>query len=148
MLFSSIKCKRIVRTMVLAVISSWLFFFLASYPSKVSAASCGAVKPDHAPDLFQINTTKNSATLYFTPVNNAVTNYTIIYGLQKGEARYWVSFPFGVYDGVIDYKINHLAPNTKYYFRVRADNGCRNGYWSDTLSAKTDWNFKTYTRVK
>lgn len=127
---------------------TWIVASILSSTSTVSAASCGATKPDHAPDLFQIDVTKNSATLYFTPVNNAVSNYTIVYGYDRGDERFGVSFPFGKYDGVISYTINHLSPNTKYYFRVRADNGCRQGYWSDTLSVRTNWEFKSYTRVK
>lgn len=132
------------------ILISFLFIFAAVFlsPLKTSAAQCGATKPDHAPDLFQIDSTKNSATLYFTPVNNAVTNYTVVYGYERGDERFGVSFPFGVYGGVISYTINHLSPNTRYYFRVRADNGCRQGYWSDTLSARTNWQFKTYTRVE
>lgn len=114
----------------------------------IFAASCTAAKPDAAPDLFQIDATKTSAKLYFTPVNNAVTNYTIIYGLERLRNDFVVSFPFGPHDGVIDFTINDLNPNTKYYFRVRADNGCRQGWWSDTLSAETNFNFKTYTKVK
>src|SRR3989344_1280407 len=128
-----------------------LFLSLALYvfisPS-VQAAKCLAEKPDHAPDLFQIDVTKNSATLHFTPVNNAITNYTIAYGYDRREDGYVVSFPSGRYDGVINYTVNDLSPNTKYYFRVRADNGCRNGYWSDTMSLETNWEHRTYTRVK
>lgn len=118
------------------------------FPLGVQAASCNEEKPDHAPDLFQINTTKNKATLYFSPVNNAVTGYTIYYGFERGDERYNVSFPYGTSDGVISYTINDLSPNTRYYFKIRADNGCRKGYWSDTLSARTNWIFKIYTRVK
>ena len=128
-----------------------LFLSLALYvfisPS-VQAAKCLAEKPDHAPDLFQIDITKNTATLYFTPVNNAVSQYTIVYGYNRGDERFGISFPYGTYDGVISYTINELAPNTKYYFRVRADHGCRHGYWSDTMSAQTNWESKIYTRVK
>jgi len=49
-----------------------------------------------------------------------------------------VKFDKGYYDGVIDYTINELAPNAKYYFKVRAGNGCATGSWSNWLAAKTD----------
>lgn len=133
---------------VLIISSIFIMILISSAPLAIFAAQCGATKPDHAPDLFQIDATRNSATLYFTPVNNAVTNYTIVYGYSRGDERFGVSFPYGFYNGVINYTVNYLAPNTKYYFRVRADNGCRQGYWSDTLSALTGWQSKTYTRVK
>jgi len=128
-----------------------LFLFLALsvfISSPVLAAKCSDEKPDHPPDLFQIDVTKNSATLYFTPVNNAVTNYWIAYGLARGEDRYGVSYPSGRYDGVINYTVNNLALNTRYYFRVKAVNGCRQGFWSDSMSVKTNWESKTYTRFK
>lgn len=131
---------------------TFLFFtFLVSVfllVNPVYAAKCTATKPDKAPDLFQIDVTKTSAQLYFSPVNNAITNYTIIYGLEKHRPDYGVSFPFGQYEGVVNYTVNDLTPNTKYYFRVRADNGCRQGYWSDTMSVETNWDFKTYTNIK
>lgn len=122
----------------------WIAVSFFIFPSD-ALAGCPDEKPDHAPDLFQISTTKNSAILYFTPVNNAVSGYVIFYGYYPHDDRFGVSFPFGRYDGVINYTINHLAPNTKYYFRVRAVNGCRYGFWSKTMSARTiNLNSKNY----
>lgn len=105
-------------------------------------ARCTDQKPDHAPNLFQIDTTETTAALYFTPINNAVSYYAVIYGLVKGDYLYGVSFNYGPYDGVISYTINELSPNTKYYFRVRAGNGCAVGKWSNTMSAETKINGK------
>lgn len=126
--------------------SSLILYFAISEP--VQAARCPAEKPTYAPDLFQIDVTKNSATLYFTPVNDVITNYFIAYGYERREDRFSVSVPFGHYDGVINYTVNYLEQNTKYYFRVRADNECRQGFWSDTMSVKTNWDYKSYYRVK
>lgn len=128
------------------MIAASIFFVLASSP--VLAAKCMDEKPNDKPDLFQIDVTKTTAKLYFTPVNNAITNYTIVYGYERGEQRFGVSFPFGKSDGVIDYTINDLSPNMEYFFRVRADNGCRNGPLSDTMSVRTNWESKIYTRFK
>ncbi|MEK7597714.1 MAG: fibronectin type III domain-containing protein [Patescibacteria group bacterium] len=100
--------------------------------------TCEKESPNKAPHLFQIDTTKNSAKLFFSPVNNAVDNYYIAYGLSEGDERFGVKFDKGFYDGVINYTINELAPNTKYYFKVRAGNGCATGNWSNWLTAKTD----------
>ncbi len=124
-----------------------LIIFPANF-NPILAASCTATKPDKAPELFQIDAAKTSAKLYFTPVNNAVTQYTIIYGLERLQNDFIVSFPFGPYDGVINFTINDLSPNTKYYFRVRADNDCRQGWWSDTMSATTNSELKVYTKYK
>ena len=128
---------------IIVIIASTVFV-----SSPVLAAKCMDEKPNDKPDLFQIDVTRTTATLHFTPVNNAVTNYTIVYGYERGEQRFGVSFPFGKSDGVINYTINDLSPNMEYFFRVRADNGCRNGSFSDTMSVRTNWESKIYTRVK
>jgi nucleoid-associated protein YgaU len=39
--------------------------------------------------------------------------------------------------GAVAYTINALNANTTYYFKVRANNGCMGGEWSNTLSLKT-----------
>jgi hypothetical protein len=124
------------------------FFSVLLFNRSAFAAKCTMEKPDSAPDLFQIDVTKTTAKLYFTPVKKNVTHYTIIYGYQRRQNDFGVSFPFGSYTGVVSYSINNLSPNTKYYFRVRADNGCRQGPWSDTMSVQTNWDFKTYTKTK
>lgn len=103
--------------------------------------TCEKEAPNKSPNLFQIDTSKNSAKLFFSPVNNAVDNYYIAYGLSEGDERYGVKFDQGYYDGVLDYTINELAPNTKYYFKVRAGNGCATGNWSNWLVAKTEGGF-------
>lgn len=120
----------------------FLIFVFLFVTDSVFAAKCNDIRPDKAPDLFQIDSTRTSAKLYFTPVNNAVTGYTIIYGTERGRDDFGVSFPLGQYEGVINFTINALNPDTKYYFRVRADNGCRQGWMSDTMSATTDLDFK------
>ena len=113
----------------------------SSSPAKPGPPSCSDQPPNHAPNLFQINTTKNSATLYFTPVNNAISYYYIAYGFESWDERYGVSFNQGRYDGVLNYAVNELAPNTNYYFKVRAGNGCATGSWSNWLAAKTEGGF-------
>ena len=125
-----------------------LIFAFLFVTDAVLAAKCSDVKPDKAPELFQIDATKTSAKLYFTPVNNAISGYTIIYGTERGRDDFGVSFPHGQYEGVIDFTINALNPATIYYFRVRADNGCRQGWMSDTMSVTTDLDFKAYTKFK
>lgn len=106
--------------------------------SSTLAPTCSKEAPNKSPDLFQIDTTKNTAKLFFTPVNNAVNQYYIAYGFTEGDERFGVKFDKGFYNGVIDYTINELAPNTNYYFKVRAGNDCATGNWSHWLVAKTD----------
>ncbi|MEK7110122.1 MAG: hypothetical protein AAB876_02775 [Patescibacteria group bacterium] len=118
----------------------------SSGTSSPTTPTCSKEAPNHSPDLFQIDTTKNGAKLFFSPVNNAVDQYYIAYGFTQGDERFGVKFDKGYYDGVIDYTINELAPNTNYYFKVRAGNGCATGAWSNWLAAKTDGGF-TQTAV-
>lgn len=124
---------------------TFLFVFVAGF-QKIEAR-CLDTKPDHAPDLFQIDTTETTATLYFTPVNNAVSYYFIRYGFTKYDDRFGVSFNQGSYDGVLSYTINALSPNTKYYFNVRAGNGCAVGKWSNTLTVITRNNYSTAIEI-
>jgi hypothetical protein len=124
-----------------------IFFYLISFIfTKAVYSACSNKRPTQRPDLFQIDATKNSATLYFTPVNEEITQYTIIYGYTKDDQRFGISFPYGKSEGVIKYTINYLSPNMKYYFRVRPDNGCRQGLYSNTMSIKTNFDFKSYYR--
>lgn len=103
----------------------------------VSAPSCQDEKPTHAPQLFQIHTYKDKAVLYFTPVNSNTNKYFISYGYWPGDERFGVEFDQGYYDGVLSYVINYLNPNTTYYFKVRAGNGCMPGDWGNEMWAKT-----------
>ncbi len=109
--------------------------------SSPKAPTCEKEAPNKSPNLFQIDTTKNSAKLFFSPVNNAVDYYYIAYGLSEGDERYGVKFDKGYYDGVINYTVGELTLNTNYYFKVRAGNGCATGAWSNWLVAKTEGGF-------
>lgn len=104
------------------------------------APTCGNIKPGTIPDLFQINANNTSATLYFTPNNDHQGYYYVAYGLTPGSEQYGVRYDMGNYNGVVSYQINSLAPNTTYWFKVRAGNGCMPGDWSNWLMAKTNSN--------
>jgi hypothetical protein len=86
---------------------------------------------------FQINVTKNKATLYFAPVNGEVSGYYIAYGYKPDVPLFSTSFSTGPSSGVIAYPINLLAPNTTYSFSVRASNGCMPGKTGNTMTIKT-----------
>ncbi|MGD9129248.1 MAG: fibronectin type III domain-containing protein [Candidatus Woesebacteria bacterium] len=107
-----------------------------SQTSEVSAPQCNANPPSSAPDLFQIDVTSDQATLYYTAVNN-VTDYFIAYGEEKE------SFPYGTLtgqqssEGVLSFTINLLKANTNYYFKVRGQNNCMPGSWSNIQSIIT-----------
>jgi len=103
--------------------------------SSASAPVCTDFKPSSSPDLFQIDVSYNSATVFFTPVNSNTDKYFISYGFSENDERFGVEFK-----GVLSYTIQSLEPKTKYYFRIRAGNGCKTGEWSNTLGVKTQTN--------
>lgn len=119
-------------------------FTASEYSSSASSGSsppgpsvCNNLPPLFSPDLFHIDATSTTATLYFTPVNNYMAGYYIAYGLSLGDNQYGVEFPAKPSSGAIPYTIKALAPDTTYYYSVRAGNGCATGPWSNWLSAKT-----------
>jgi len=104
--------------------------------SLASPAHCADFTPENNPDLFKINKTDTTATLYFTSVKSPAYKYYVSYGLFKDTLGYGVEFINNT-KGVLSYKINHLTPNTRYYFKIRGGNGCMPGPWSNVLSVKT-----------
>jgi hypothetical protein len=101
-----------------------------------SKGSCTDAVPGSAPDLFQIDTTSNKAKLYFSPVRGNTNAYTISYGYTPGDMRFGVE-KSGNETGVIAYTLNELTPDTNYYVRVRAKNGCSAGIWSNEMKLMT-----------
>jgi len=102
-----------------------------------SAPGCSDQKPSNTPNLFQIDTTSNSAKLFFAPVSGSVDKYFVSYGLTDKAEGFGIEFDPPYNNGVLSYTINSLLPNTTYYFKVRAGNGCMPGDWGNTLGAKT-----------
>lgn len=105
---------------------------------------CDLNKPSSAPQLYQINAKNNRATLYFSPAGNPVSYYRIAYGYKNQEELFGVSFANSFSGGAASYTINHLHPNTVYYFKVRGGNKCKTGDWSNIMPAKTG-NNKNFT---
>jgi hypothetical protein len=90
-----------------------------------------------APRIFQIAATKEKSTLHFVPSVDQEDSYTISYGLYSDAGMYNTIFNHSDKSGAIPYTINALAGNTTYYFKVRANNGCMAGNWSQVLSIKS-----------
>jgi len=98
---------------------------------------CSKQSPTSSPDLFQIDSGKNTAILYFAPAGMPYDSYNIAYGRSPDKPEYGVEFPQTPSSGVIRYQINALKPNTAYYFTIRAGNGCATGSFSNILRSKT-----------
>lgn len=107
--------------------------------SAPTTPTCSDWKPRGVADLFQINRTKGSAQLYFTPVNSDVSVYHIIYGLSNGDERFGQVGAHVTREsntGVQTVIINDLDPKATYWFKVAPVNGCATGEWSNWLEAK------------
>lgn len=101
------------------------------------AKSCPDAPVSGTPRLYQIDTKKDSATLYFAPITGTHNHYVVAYGYESGDIRFSGTFGSGSSDGAMKVEVDHLSPNTTYYFKVRGGNGCQAGEWSNTLRAKT-----------
>lgn len=107
----------------------------SSTTSSNGLSACSDPSVTGFPDLFQINATGTSATLYFTPLANT-NQYYISYGPTK-QAETHGALVTLAREGVQNFTIGRLSPNTVYYFKVRGQLGCQTGEWSNTLSAKS-----------
>lgn len=101
-----------------------------------SVSTCTDTPPLFTPDLFQINTSSNSAKLFFTPL--ADTNTFYISFSENDTAEGNGEQVVLAREGVQSHTIFFLKPNTVYYVKVRGQNGCMPGHWSNSLVFKTD----------
>lgn len=106
-----------------------------SSSSTASAPTCSDVKPSSTPDLFQVNLDASTARLFFAPVLG-FDRYFISYSTHPSAEEHGVGVIL-TGTGVQNYMVSHLKPSTTYYFRVRAQNGCMPGEWSNTLRGVT-----------
>lgn len=98
--------------------------------------NCKNSAPVTAPDLFRIDTAGTYANLYFT-TSQGSNGYNISYGLKPEASQYGDLFGYSGNDWTIGRTIGSLSPNTDYYFKVQAVNGCTGGLWSKTVKART-----------
>lgn len=111
-----------------------------------SVPSCGNSITSGVPDLFEIRSNNNVATLYFSPPPGPYTSFYISYSKKPNVFEHGVEYNQSFSSGVIKYSVSMLQPNTKYYFKIRAGNGCATGNWSNTMSIKTT-NTKLQTKI-
>lgn len=97
---------------------------------------CNDKSPISSPVLYAATPQDgNTIILYFTGAIDPVTYYAVEYGNKSGYYP-WGSTDIGDKD-VRNYLVKELQPNTTYYFRVRAGNGCATGEWSNEISVTT-----------
>jgi hypothetical protein len=96
---------------------------------------CLDSKPAGIADLFQIDVAKTQAVLFFTPIANNKTYY-ISYSTKPTAEEHGVTVNLGS-EGVQSLTINDLSPGTTYYFKVRGQNGCMPGDWTEIKKVTT-----------
>ncbi len=111
-----------------------LFSFQGLFPKSSYAEDCINEPPADAPNLYSVSMSSSSATLYFVQPSTTFDGYTISYGLTQSADAYSTKFNMGSSDGAVKYTVNELFPKTNYFFKVRANNGCAAGPWSNTIS--------------
>lgn len=114
--------------------------------SSSSNSSCTAQAPTSAPNLFQIDVTNTTATLYFSPPGDPYNSFYISFGNGTNSEGYSAQFSTGHSTGVIYYTVRELSPSTVYTFKVRGGNGCKPGPWSNTLTVLTLPRGSRYTK--
>lgn len=119
-----------------------LLFSLLFFPTKVLAVSCHDTPPSTPPVLLSaVSTANDSVTLTWKEAGDPRTYYLIAYGENP------LSFDYGVPEiGARDsttYTIDHLKTGVKYYFKVRAGNGCKPGKFSNKLTATPGSSYRT-----
>lgn len=134
-------------------LTNWLTALPTPTPSNSSSSTtsssnthidefCSDSVPVGKPDLFRIDTTENEARLFFTPVSNT-SKYFISYSTSSSAQEHGIEINLGS-SGVQTYTIGWLSPNTTYYFKIRGQNGCTPGEWSDIKAVKTIGGYQTF----
>jgi hypothetical protein len=108
-----------------------------SNSSSSTPPQCNDWVTQGTPDLFEIRTSNTTATLYFAPPPAPYSYFYISFSRKPDTFEYGTEFKQDISSGVIKYAVSYLQPNTRYYFKVRAGNGCATGYWGNTLPAST-----------
>ena len=110
--------------------------------SSPSAPGCGNNITSDTPNLFEIRTDKDTATLFFSPPPSPYSSFYVAYSRKSDTFEYGTEYNQSYSGGVLKYTISKLQPNTKYYFKIRAGNGCATGNWGNTMVASTTNNSK------
>lgn len=87
-----------------------------------------------APDLFQVNTTAQTAQVFFTPL--ATNQYFVSFSTLPSAEEHGAFVTLSP-EGVQNLTVFFLHPRTKYYFKVRGQNGCMPGQWSNIMEVTT-----------
>ncbi len=100
-------------------------------------SACNDITPQGAPNLYQLDSKKNSADLFFTTVINGASSYEVFYGTSPEANQFSYKMPYENSAWVSKLSINGLNSNQTYYFKVRASTNCTAGEFSNIMQLKT-----------
>jgi len=110
-----------------------------------SSTSCDDI-PASAPWIYaSTSDTPTSIHLYFASPTLDITSYSLEYGNATGIYSWGINI-FGDKDSR-ELTINELAPNTRYYFRLRSNRGCTTSPWSAEFIGSTRTIFSPYLKL-
>ncbi len=104
-----------------------------------SAPVCNDTKPGSAPSGLIAVAGFNSVTLSWNKANDPVSYYLITYGTSSGSQTYGNPNIGG--SSTTSYTITNLSGGVRYYFKVRAGNGCAPGDYSNEASVTPSGGF-------
>lgn len=112
-----------------------LFCFLLGSISlnKGYAISCKNERPQIAPVLLSAQARDKSVVLTWQEAADPVTHYLVAYSRNEIDIEF--GNPNVGPKGTTTYTVNELTNGVKYYFKVRGENGCKPGKFSNKLSA-------------
>ncbi|MDD3003073.1 MAG: fibronectin type III domain-containing protein [Candidatus Shapirobacteria bacterium] len=98
-----------------------------------AAPACSATKPGSAPIITNTVNGSNSVTLTWSKAKDPLTKYLVAYGTSPGSIEF--GNPNVGNADTTSYTIKGLSGGTRYYFKVKAINGCMPGDWSNEVSS-------------
>ncbi len=105
-------------------------------PAGFGPPSCNDSSPAGVPNLFRMDAAGTYVNLYFSTVSGS-TGYNVNYGLAPAANQLGDLFSYSGNAWTYGRTISGLQPNTTYYFKVQAVNGCNAGAWGQIVSVKT-----------
>lgn len=136
--------KIVIGTLLLLFLVIGVFFKFAQY----SEAACKTQTnpPSTEPIITSAEPGLNQVTLTWVPAGDPVTYYLLQYGTNPDNLEYGNPY-IGDHD-TTSYTVQSLNNGTKYYFRIRAGNGCKPGGFSDIESAIPGTSAQEYRKLR
>ncbi len=104
-------------------------------PARRGLEKCLEDSPEFQPEIYEGTSTSNTVNLLISDESENVNRYKLEYGISPIKLSSKIGY-IGT-KGLDKYTVAELAPNTVYHFRLRADNTCQAGEWSEVFTIKT-----------